>query len=118
MAARASWEYDNGQSVRNLADATGEAIAGSHEFGLTRSKRKPPLRSPHAYRWDSAGDREHEGLGNLFALMAQQPYLYATTTIRAPRSRQACAASNAAWRRIGSPDANRAIASQAQNLSG
>lgn len=61
-----------------------------------------------------------EGLGNLFALMAQQPYLYASyDNPRAAFSPQALAAGNAALAQMfGSPDASRAIAAQAQNLSG
>jgi hypothetical protein len=61
-----------------------------------------------------------EGLGNLFALMAQQPYLYASyNDPRAAFSPQAMAAGNAALSQMfGSPEASRAIAAQAQNLSG
>jgi hypothetical protein len=61
-----------------------------------------------------------EGLGNLFALMAQQPYLYASyDDPRAAFSPQSMAAGNAVLSQMfGSPEASRAIAAQAQNLSG
>ena len=61
-----------------------------------------------------------EGLGNLLALMAQQPDLYAAYDDPAAAfSPQSRAAGNAVLATMfGSPDASRAIAAQAQNLSG
>ncbi len=61
-----------------------------------------------------------EGLGNLLALMGAQPDFYAMyDDPQAAFSRQGRAAGNAALARMfGSPDASRAIAVQAQQLSG
>ncbi len=61
-----------------------------------------------------------EGLGGLFALMGARPDLYATyDDPQAAFSRQGREAGDAALSRMfGSPDASRAIADQAQQLSG
>lgn len=107
-----------------LADAQhGEAIASlGDEFGLTPQQTQAAVAAllPAISMGLKRATETPEGLGNLFALMAQQPYLYASyDNPRAAFSPEARAAGNAALAQMfGSPDASRAIASQAQNLSG
>ena len=88
--------------TQEQTDAAVAALLPAISMGLKRATETP------------------EGLGNLFALMAQQPYLYASyDDPRAAFSPQAMAAGNAVLSQMfGSPDASRAIAAQAQNLSG
>jgi hypothetical protein len=107
-----------------LADAQhGEAMASlGDEFALTPQQTQAAVAAllPAISMGLKRATETPEGLGNLFALMAQQPYLYASyDNPRAAFSPEARAAGNAALAQMfGSPDASRAIASQAQNLSG
>jgi hypothetical protein len=107
-----------------LADAQhGEALASlSDEFGLTAQETQAAVAAllPAISMGLKRATETPEGLGNLFALMAQQPYLYASyDDPRAAFSPQAMAAGNAVLSQMfGSPEASRAIAAQAQNLSG
>ena len=107
-----------------LADAqNGEAMAEiGRAYGLTQEQTDAAVAAllPAISMGLKRATETPEGLGNLFALMAQQPYLYASyNDPRAAFSPQAMAAGNAALSQMfGSPDASRAIAAQAQNLSG
>ena len=107
-----------------LADAqNGEAMAEiGRAYGLTQEQTDAAVAAllPAISMGLKRATETPEGLGNLFALMAQQPYLYASyNDPRAAFSPQALAAGNAALSQMfGSPDASRAIAAQAQNLSG
>ena len=107
-----------------LANAQqGQAMAGlSREFDLTPEQTQSAVAAllPAISIGLKRATATPEGLGNLFALMAQQPDLYAAyDDPRAAFSPEARAAGNAALSTIfGSPDASRAISAQAQNLSG
>jgi hypothetical protein len=107
-----------------LADAQhGEAMASlGDQFGLTPQQTRAAVAAllPAISMGLKRTTETPEGLGNLFALMAQQPALYAAyDDPRAAFSPQARDAGNAALAAMfGSPDASRAIATQAQNLSG
>jgi hypothetical protein len=105
-------DAQNGSAMSELADAYGlspeeteaavAAVLPAISMSLKRSTATP------------------EGLGNLFALMGAQPDLYAMyDDPRAAFSPAGRAAGNVALARMfGSPDASRAIADQAQQLSG
>ena len=96
-------EAQNGEAMAEIGraygltqeqtDAAVAALLPAISMGLKRATETP------------------EGLGNLFALMAQQPYLYASyNDPRAAFSPQALAAGNAALSQMfGSPEASRAI---------
>ena len=107
-----------------LAEAqNGEAMAEiGRAYGLTQEQTDAAVAAllPAISMGLKRATETPEGLGNLFALMAQQPYLYASyNDPRAAFSPQALAAGNAALSQMfGSPDASRAIAAQAQNFSG
>ena len=107
-----------------LAEAqNGEAMAEiGRAYGLTQEQTDAAVAAllPAISMGLKRATETPEGLGNLFALMAQQPYLYASyNDPRAAFSPQALAAGNAALSQMfGSPEASRAIAAQAQNLSG
>jgi hypothetical protein len=107
-----------------LAEAqNGEAMAEiGRAYGLTREQTDAAVAAllPAISMGLKRATETPEGLGNLFALMAQQPYLYASyDDPRAAFSPQAMAAGNAVLSQMfGTPDASRAIAAQAQNLSG
>ena len=91
-------------------------------LGSRRSKlRRRWRRCCPRYPWASSDPPQTpEGLGNLFALMARQPDLYAAyDDPRISFSPEARDAGNAVLSTMfGSPDASRAIAGQAQQLSG
>lgn len=107
-----------------LAEAqNGEAMAEiGRAYGLTPEQTDAAVATllPAISMGLKRATETPEGLGNLFALMAQQPYLYASyDDPRAAFSPQAMAAGNAVLSQMfGSPEASRAIAAQAQNLSG
>ena len=107
-----------------LADAQqGEAMTAlGDEFGLTPQQTQAAVAAllPAVSMGLKRSTATPEGLGNLFALMAQQPDLYAVyNDPQVAFSPQARAAGNAVLSTMfGSPDASRAIAAQAQNLSG
>lgn len=107
-----------------LADAQqGEAMTAlGDEFGLTPQQTEAAVAAllPAISMGLKQSTATPEGLGNLFALMAQQPDLYAMyDDPRAAFSPEARAAGNTVLSTMfGSPDASRAIAAQAQNLSG
>ena len=106
-----------------LADAQrGQALAGlSREFGLTPEQTQSAVAAllPAISVGLKRATATPEGLGNLFALMAQPNLHGAYDDPRAAFSPEASAAGNAALSTIfGSPDASRAITAQAQNLSG
>ena len=107
-----------------LADAQqGEAMTAlGGEFGLTPQQTEAAVAAllPAVSMGLKQSTATPEGLGNLLALMAQQPELYAVyDDPRAAFSAKGRAAGNAALSMMfGSPDASRAIAAQAQNLSG
>ena len=107
-----------------LAEAqNGEALTEiGRAYGLTQPQTEAAVAAllPAISMGLKRATETPEGLGNLFALMAQQPYLYASyDDPRAAFSPQALAAGNAALSQMfGSPEASRAIAAQAQNLSG
>jgi hypothetical protein len=107
-----------------LADAQhGEAMSSlGDEFGLTPQQTQAAVAAllPAISIGLKRSTATPEGLGNLFALMAQQPDLYAAyEDPRVAFSPQARAAGNAVLSTMfGSPEASRAIAAQAQNLSG
>jgi hypothetical protein len=107
-----------------LADAQhGEAMASlGDEFGLTPEQTQAAVASllPAISMGLKRSTATPEGLGNLLALMAQQSDLYTLydnpTVAFSPEGR---AAGNAVLSTMfGSPEASRAIAAQAQNLSG
>ena len=105
-------EAQNGEALTEIGRAYGltqqqteaavAALLPAISMGLKRSTDTP------------------EGLGNLLALMAQRPDLYAFyDDPRVAFSQEGFAAGNAALSQMfGSPEASRAIAAQAQNLSG
>jgi hypothetical protein len=105
-------EAQNGNAMREVGDAYGlspeeteaavAALLPAISLGLKRSTATA------------------DGLGNLFALVGAQPAFYAMyDDPRAAFSPAGQAAGNAALARMfGSPDASRAIADQAQQLSG
>ena len=105
-------EAQNGEALTEIGRAYGltqqqteaavAALLPAISMGLKRSTDTP------------------EGLGNLLALMAQRPDLYAFyDDPRVAFSPEGFAAGNAALSQMfGSPEASRAIAAQAQNLSG
>jgi hypothetical protein len=107
-----------------LANAQqGEAMAGlSREFGLTSQQTQAAVESllPAISMGLKQSTATPEGLGDLFAVMGQQRDLYAMyDDPRAALSPQARAAGNEVLAKMfGSPDASRAIADQAQQLSG
>jgi hypothetical protein len=107
-----------------LADAQhGEAMSSlGDEFGLTPQQTQAAVAAllPAISMGLKRSTATPEGLGNLLALMAQQPELYAAyEDPRVAFSPQARAAGNAVLSTMfGSPEASRAIAAQAQNLSG
>ena len=107
-----------------LADAqNGEAIASlSDEFGLTPQQTQAAVGAllPAISMGLKQSTATPEGLGNLFALMAHRPDLYAAyDDPRIAFSPEARDAGNAVLSKMfGSPDASRAIAGQAQQLSG
>ena len=93
------------------------AHTGSHRSRQTRRWR----RCCPQYRWvSSARRRLQRGSATSLRLMAQRPDLYAFYDDPRARFRpQGFAAGNAALSQMfGSPEASRAIAAQAQNLSG
>ncbi|MGH6865216.1 MAG: DUF937 domain-containing protein [Methyloceanibacter sp.] len=107
-----------------LADAQhGEAMTAlSREFGLTPQQTEAAVAAllPAISMGLKQSTATPEGLGNLFALMAQQPELDAIyDDPQVAVSREGRAAGNAALATMfGSREASRAIANQAQNLSG
>ena len=107
-----------------LADAqNGEAMtAVGREFGLSPQQTQAAVASllPAISMGLKRTTATPEGLGGLLALMGAQPELYAMyDDPRLAFSREGRAAGNAALSRMFvSPDASRAIADQAQQLSG
>ena len=107
-----------------LADAqNGEAMAKlGREYGLSPQQTRAAVAAllPAISMGLKRSTATPEGLGDLFALMGTQPDLYAMyDDPRAAFSREGRSAGNAALARMfGSPDASRAIANQAQQLSG
>ncbi len=107
-----------------LADAQhGEALDQiSHEFGLTPEQTKAAVSAllPAISMGLKRSTTTPEGLGELLGLMGQQPDLYAMyEDPGAAFSREGRSAGNAVLSNMfGSPDASRAIAVQAQQLSG
>ncbi|HUU67769.1 MAG TPA: DUF937 domain-containing protein [Methyloceanibacter sp.] len=107
-----------------LADAQqGEAMTSlGNQFGLTPQQTQAAVAAllPAISMGLKQSTATPEGLGNLFALMAQQPDLLGVyDDPRVAYSPGGRAAGNAALSTMfGSPDASRAIAAQAQNLSG
>lgn len=107
-----------------LADAqNGEAIAElGREFALSSHQTQAAVAAllPAISMGLKRSTATPEGLGNLFALMGAQPDFYAMyDDPQAAFSREGRAAGNAALSRMfGSPDASRAIADQAQQMSG
>ena len=101
----------------------GEAIASlGDEFGLTRQQTQAAVASllPAISMGLKRSTATPEGLGDLFALMARRSDLYAAyDDPRIAFSPEARDAGNAVLSTMfGSPDASRAIAGQAQQLSG
>ena len=107
-----------------LANAQrGEAMAEiGQQFGLTPQQTQTAVTSllPAISMGLKRSTETPEGLGNLFALMAHQPDVYAAyDDPRLAFSPEARDAGNAVLSTMfGSPDASRAIAGQAQQLSG
>ena len=107
-----------------LADAqNGEALAEiGREYGLTPQQTDAAVAAllPAISMGLKRSTASPEGLGNLLALMGQQPDLQAFyDDPRVAFTPEGRAAGNAALSAMfGSPDASRAIAAQAQNLSG
>ena len=107
-----------------LANAQqGEAMAGlGREFGLTPQQTRAAVESllPAISMGLKQSTATPEGLGDLFAVMGQQRDLYAMyDDPRAALSPQTRAAGNEVLAKMfGSPDASRAIADQARQLSG
>ena len=107
-----------------LAEAqNGEAMAEiGREYGLTQEQTEAAVAAllPAISMGLKRSTDTPEGLGNLLALMAQRPDLYAFyDDPRVAFSPEGFAAGNAALSQMfGSPEASRAIAAQAQNLSG
>jgi len=107
-----------------LADAQhGEALDKiSHEFGLTPEQTKAAVSAllPAISMGLKRATTTPEGLGDLLGLMGQQSDLYTMyENPGAAFSREGRAAGNAVLAKMfGSPDASRAIAAQAKQLSG
>jgi hypothetical protein len=107
-----------------LADAqNGEAMAKlGREYGLSPQQTQAAVAAllPAVSMGLKRSTATPEGLGNLFALMGAQPDLYAMyDDPQTAFSREGQAAGNAALSKMfGSPDASRAIANQAQQMSG
>jgi hypothetical protein len=107
-----------------LADAqNGAAMAElSREFGLSAQQTQAAVAAllPAISMGLKRATTTPEGLGDLFALMGAQPALHGMyDDPQAAFTREGRAAGNAALARMfGSPDASRAIANQAQQLSG
>jgi len=107
-----------------LANAQhGEALDQiGHEYGLTPQQTQAAVAAllPAISMGLKRSTTTPEGLGELLSLMGRQPDLYAMyEDPGAAFSREGRAAGNAALSNMfGSPDASRAIASQAQQLSG
>jgi hypothetical protein len=105
-------EAQHGEAMTSLGD----------EFGLTPKQTQAAVTAllPAISMGLKRATATPEGLGNLLALMAQQPDLYAAYEDPAAAfSPQSRAAGNAVLATMfGSPEASRAIAAQAQNLSG
>jgi hypothetical protein len=107
-----------------LAEAQhGEALADiGREYGLTEEQTQAAVASllPAISMGLKQATATPEGLGNLLALMAARPDLYAMyDNPRAAFSSEGREAGNAALAAMfGSPDASRAITGQAQQLSG
>ena len=107
-----------------LAEAqNGEAMAEiGRAYGLTQEQTEAAVAAllPAISMGLKRSTDTPEGLGNLLALMAQRPDLYAFyDDPRVAFSPEGFAAGNAALSQMfGSPEASRAIAAQAQNLSG
>lgn len=107
-----------------LADAqNGEAMAQlGRKYGLSPQQTQAAVAAllPAISMGLKRSTATPEGLGNLFALMGAQPDLYAMyDDPQAAFSREGQVAGNAVLARMfGSPDASRAIASQAQQMSG
>ena len=107
-----------------LADAQhGDAMAElGQQFGLTPQQTQTAVAAllPAISVGLKQSTATPEGLGNLFALMAQRPDLFAMyDDPKAAFSRQGRDAGNAALAAMfGSPEASRAVADQAQQLSG
>ena len=93
-----------------------------HEYGLSSQQTEAAVAAllPAISMGLKRSTATPEGLGNLFALMGAQPDLYAMyDDPGAAFSPEGRAAGNAALSSMfGSPDASRAIADQAQQLSG
>jgi hypothetical protein len=94
----------------------------SHEFGLTPQQTQAAVAAllPAISMGLKRSTTTPEGLGELLSLMGRQPDLYAMyEDPGAALSREGHAAGNAVLSKMfGSPDASRAIAAQAQQLSG
>jgi hypothetical protein len=107
-----------------LADAqNGKAVAElGHQYGLSPQQTQAAVAAllPAISMGLKRSTATPEGLGNLFALMGAQPDFYAMyDDPQAAFSPAGRAAGNAALSRMfGSPDASRAIANQAQQMSG
>jgi hypothetical protein len=107
-----------------LADAqNGDAISElGRKYGLSSQQTQAAVAAllPAISMGLKRSTATPEGLGNLFALMGARPDLYAMyDDPEAAFSPEGRAAGNAALSRMfGSPDASRAIADQAQQLSG
>jgi len=103
---------EHGRAMASLGD----------EFGLTPQQTQAAVASllPAISMGLKRSTATPEGLGNLLALMAQQPDLEALyDDPRVAFSPEGRAAGNAVLSTMfGSPEASRAIAAQAQNLSG
>ena len=112
----------------NLYDVLGDAQNGdamaelSREFGLSAQQTQAAVAAllPAISMGLKRATATPEGLGDLFALMGAQPALHGMfDDPQAAFSRDGRAAGNEALARMfGSPDASRAIANQAQQLSG
>ena len=107
-----------------LADAqNGEAMSElGQQFGLSPQQTQAAVAAllPAISMGLKRATATPEGLGNLLAVMGAQPDFYAMyDDPRVAFSREGRAAGNAALSRMfGSPEASRAIADQAQQLSG
>ena len=114
--------------MQNLSDVLANAQDGramtmlGREYGLSPQQTQAAVAAlmPAISMGLKRSTATPEGLGNLFALMGAQPDLFAMyDDPQAAFSREGQAAGNAALARMfGSPDASRAIANQAQQMSG
>ena len=114
--------------MRNLYEILAEAQHGDaiakigQQFGLTPQQTETAVASllPAISMGLKRSTDTPDGLGNLFALMARRPDLYAAyNDPRIAFSPEARDAGDAVLSTMfGSPDASRAIAGQAQQLSG